>query len=97
MQTPELTVDELYDRVETLESRIARMERVITKHEVAEEAYRYREPKVEASREKVDWMKEISEYLGRWERRAIEARHRKSEFEEELAEVKRRIEERTDE
>lgn len=99
MQTPETNLDEMYDRVEAIESRLEMMDLIIAKHEAVNEAYQYREPKVkeskEKAKEKVEWMKEMSEYLNAWEKRAIEARYRKREYQEELAEVKQQIEEHT--
>lgn len=89
----EKDLDELYDRVEYLENRIEKMDFIIGRHEVIKEAYNCRIPRVEESKEKIEWLLKANDYLNRLEKFAIRARYWKSIYEEDLVAMKNQIEE----
>jgi len=89
----EKDLDELYDRVEYLENRVEKMDFIIGRHEVVKEAYNCRIPRVEESKEKIEWLLKVNDYLNKLEKFAIRARYWKSIYEEDLAAVKTQIEE----
>lgn len=87
-------IDALFDRVEYLQDRIEAMDFLITKHRVVSQAYDSRIPKVEDSKEKVDWVLKSRDYLNKLEKKAIEAQYWKSVFEKELEEKQQQLDEK---
>jgi len=89
----EKNLDELYDRVGYLESRVEKMDFIISRHEVVKEAYNSRIPGVEESEEKIEWLLKVNDYLNKLEKSAIRARYWKSIYANDLHAIKNQIEE----